>query len=489
MEKNRIDKGIEIINYAIKNGVSTRAASLAFNYSGSYLKNTKAKVNEAYENDLLTTGDYFKFQNALNKYEQSKNGGVVNSTDVLEKTEVEEKESQKLDNQAKSDQIIVSGNDKSMNVESKTNTSYGGGHITSLKQLLDRANVDLDVWDVKDYVVNKWDVTSWKQGDPRTIENFQVKARLEKNQAKVNIKSAGEIFAEMTKKYKAPVESSILKNTEFYKENNLFEVNIFDLHMGKLAWAGETGENYDTKIARERFLYSIYMLMKRASSFEYKRILFPVGNDFFNSDTILNTTTGGTPQDEDLRWQKTFQVGVKLIVDGISALRTSGVPVDVMIIPGNHDFERSFYLGAFLEAWYRDDENVNVDNGASPRKYYHFGKVLLGLTHGNEEKEDSLPLLMATEKESKQYWSDTLFHEWHLGHVHRKKTVKYTIRDKNKVLAEDLGVTVRYLSSLTGTEEWHHRKGYIGQIKAANAFLWNSETGLIAELTSNYMIE
>jgi hypothetical protein len=111
------------------------------------------------------------------------------------------------------------------------------------------------------------------------------------------------------------------------------------------------------------------------------------------------------------------------------------------------------------------------------------------LTHGSEEKEDSLPLLMATEKESKQHWSETLFHEWHLGHIHRKKTQKYTILDKNKVLAGDLGVTIRYLSSLTGTEEWHHKKGFVGQIKAADAFIWNSELGLIAQLNSNYVID
>jgi len=151
-------------------------------------------------------------------------------------------------------------------------------------------------------------------------------------------------------------------------------------------------------------------LIRRASGFQYNKILFPIGSDFFNSDTIYNTTTKGTPQDEDLRWQKTFNVGVRLLIDAINLLKQTGVQVDVVVIPGNHDFERSFYMGAYLEAWFNNDTLVKVNNGASPRKYYKFGKVLLGLTHGSEEKESSLPLLMASDIESKPYWTDTIFH-------------------------------------------------------------------------------
>jgi hypothetical protein len=167
-------------------------------------------------------------------------------------------------------------------------------------------------------------------------------------------------------------------------------------------------------------------------------------------------------------------------------MKQTGVPVDVIVIPGNHDFERSFYMGAYLEAWFNNDLQVNVNNGASPRKYYKVGKVLLGFTHGGEEKEDALPLLMASDIESKPMWSETVYHEWHLGHIHRKKDIKFNVLlDKARLTTEDLGVTVRYLSSLTGTEEWHHKKGFVGCIKAGEAFVWNEEIGLIAHLNSN----
>ena len=148
-----------------------------------------------------------------------------------------------------------------------------------------------------------------------------------------------------------------------------------------------------------------------------------VGNDFFNVNSKDEATAHGTRQAEDDRWHKTFIAGRKLWVE-ILEMCMQVAPVDVLVIPGNHDFERSFYLGEYLDGWFSEDPIVNIDNHASPRKYYKFGNVLLGLTHGSEEKESSLPLLMATDVKSKPMWSETKFHEWHLGHIHRKRTIK-----------------------------------------------------------------
>ena len=54
------------------------------------------------------------------------------------------------------------------------------------------------------------------------------------------------------------------------------------------------------------------------------------------------------------------------------------------------------------------------------------------------------------------------------------------------MLNEDLGVTVRYLSSLSGTEEWHNKKGYIGTHKAGEAFIWNDKSGMVGHLNFNF---
>ena len=489
MTKERIEKAVEIINYAIQNNISAKKASVKLGFADTYFKNTKALVWEEYQNDTIGLELFKLFYNAYEEYlahQKLKHNNIIIKNQEINVTET---------NEDKKLSFTVKGNEADFEWVGAVN--YPVDHIRTLDQLLKAANVDLNVWNVKDYQVNKWDVTAIVDKQPKTIQNFQVKARLEKMIDVIKAKTAAELFADMIKNYKLPVLNLKKETSYAYEklvntrgETNLLEISIFDLHLGKLAWAGETGENYDTKIASKRFLNAIETLLYRASNFQFSRILFPVGNDFFNCDTIFNTTTKGTPQDEDLRWQKTFKVGTKLLVDAINILKQTGVPVDVIVIAGNHDFERSFYMGSFLEAWFDNDEIVTVNNGASPRKYYQFGNVLLGFTHGSEEKESALPLLMATDIESKPMWSDTIYHEWHVGHVHRKKNVTYTvIDDKTRLLTEDLGVTVRYLSSLTGTEEWHHKKGFVGVIKAADGFIWNDETGLIAHLNTNLIIE
>lgn len=484
MNEERISNAVNIIKHAIKQKISIKKASVACGFANTYVKNTKAEVYRRYEKGTLEDKLFAQFDAAYKEYQGLKFNNIIGK-----QSHYIGEQSVHLD-----ESLNYMENKNEAQIEWKSGSNYPNDHIKTLDELIKATKVDLKLWKVKDYSVNKWDVTAIVNNFPQTIQNFQVKARLEKDvQASKEI-AIGEMFKEMIKDYQSPILHvldylPINSHITETLENNIFEVALFDLHIGKLAWGGETGENYDTKIARERYLNTIRTLIKRANGFEYSKILFPIGSDFFNSDTIYNTTTKGTPQDEDLRWQKTFQVGTRLLVDAINLLKQTSVPIDVIVIPGNHDFERSYYMGEYLVAWFNNDPAVRINNGASPRKYYRFGKVLLGYTHGSEERESALPLLMAGDIESKPLWSETVYHEWHLGHQHRKRKIDYTVLDKNRIVDENLGVTIRYLSSLTGTEEWHHKKGLIGATKAGEAFIWNDEAGLVAHINANLIIE
>lgn len=255
----------------------------------------------------------------------------------------------------------------------------------------------------------------------------------------------------------------------------LYEIDFFDLHFGKLAWGEESGEDYDIKIAKERALNALDTLLWFASKYNVGKILFPVGNDFFNVDNKSNTTTHGTPQQEDTRWQKTFRLGRQLCVEMIDRCGLIA-PVDVIIVPGNHDEERSFYLGDALESWYHKCDFVKVNNSARKRKYYSFGKNLIGFTHGCHEKLERLPFIMPVEVP--RLWAASNFREWHLGDKHHKKDLLYRTEDKN-------GVTIRLLRSLSATDSWHFDKGFIGGVQAAEAFLWDRERGLVGQFNAS----
>lgn len=255
------------------------------------------------------------------------------------------------------------------------------------------------------------------------------------------------------------------------KDGYLLEVDFPDLHFGKLTWAEESGENYDVKIASKLVQDSVAELLGRANGQKIGRILLPLGNDFFNVDNPMNETAHGTKQQEDTRWQKTFRLGRQLairIIEGMAQI----APVDVLIIPGNHDETRMFYLGDVLEVKYENDPHVMVNNLAMKRKYYRFGDVLLGLTHGYHEKYEKLAFIMSTEMASE--WATTRFREWHLGDKHHRKDMLYGAEDLN-------GVTIRLLRSLSATDAWHFDKGFVGAPRGAEAFLWDAKDGLVAQ--------
>tara|TARA_R100000655_G_scaffold109599_2_gene164581 strand:+ start:118 stop:1266 length:1149 start_codon:yes stop_codon:yes gene_type:complete len=342
--------------------------------------------------------------------------------------------------------------------------------IKSLDDLIAHCDIDLDLWEIDRYIVNKWEVGSNVDGQVVTEPLFQVKAWLKRKKFDTELFREGLVTD--LKKYS--------KYSKLERPNTLgkcmLEINIFDLHFGKLCWGEETGENYDTKIAEKRFLKAIETLLKRAEGFDIEKIVFPIGNDFFNSDNLRNTTTAGTFQDEDLRWQKTYRKGRELIVKAIDRL-CQVADVDVVVVQGNHDFERSFYLGDALECWYDKDENVNVDNNANPRKYVHYGQCLVGFTHGNNEKVANLPMIVAQEKSD--IWSKTKYREVHLGHLHHKREIKWISTQEYN------GVVVRYMRSLSGTDAWHNQKGYKGSVQSAEAFIWEKNEGLIAQLSFN----
>jgi len=255
------------------------------------------------------------------------------------------------------------------------------------------------------------------------------------------------------------------------EKDQLLELAVFDLHLGKLSWKGETGEDYDLQIAAERYRNCIHDLTSRVDKRKVGRILLPLGNDMIHIDNKFKTTTNGTPQDTDSRFAKIIKEARKLILDQIQFLITQfNVPIDIVIVPGNHDQTVMFTLGEILDAYYTDHNLVKVFNDPKLRKYYQFGKNMIMFTHGSEEKHAELGLIAATEEP--KMWAETKYREVHLGHLHKSKSVKYTNVDEYQ------GFKIRIINSLSGTDAWHYSKGYMS-LKGAEAFVWDREKGLV----------
>ena len=258
-------------------------------------------------------------------------------------------------------------------------------------------------------------------------------------------------------------------------EPHLLEIALPDLQLGRLvdenATRDELNPELQVKIAEE----AIDRLISYSKDFPVAKILFPVGNDFFDSNTAEMMTAHGTPQSDDVRWQKTYDLGCQLLRRIIDKLMLIA-PVEVLVIPGNHDEERIFYLGSWLDAWYHNSQDVTVDNRPVKRKYFDFGSNLIMLTHGYYEKTGKLDSLMAYEEPDA--WARCKNREIHLGDKHHKVDMVMKTHELEN------GVVVRILRSLASPSVWEHDKGFVGSLKSAEAFLWHVNDGVVAQFTA-----
>lgn len=351
-------------------------------------------------------------------------------------------------------------------VECKSDGSYVYNAIIELfeneevtpERLMQAHGLDPNIWEVCSYKNNYW---SQQTKNGQTVILYQskviVKPRKAENIAMDLVLSK---FIEQSHRHEYPKPLSIQN-----KPNPiLHEINICDLHLGKLAFDSISGDVYNAQIAKEKFFKLINTEYRRAKENKVEKILFVWSNDFFNTDGISNATTKGTPQQTALSWQSLFLEGCSMLVDAIELLSTVA-PVKSFYIASNHSRQSDFYALCYLQAWFRNNENVDIVINQKSRYYEKYGVVLLGFSHSSYEKESQLYHLMSSE--CAEDWSDTQYREFHLAHYHSER------------VKEIGGVIYRWLPTVCGTDSWHHEKGYVGGVKRSYSFLYDKCVGLI----------
>lgn len=310
---------------------------------------------------------------------------------------------------------------------------------------------------------------------PAILKMWRVELVLKRRVAQVFEEGAKLIIERMVKHApKYPKAPRLLKITD----PHMLEVSIFDSHFGKLAWGAETGQNYDLKIAESIYWDAVQGLVKSAAAHPIEKILFPVGQDFFHVDGIKGQTTAGTQVDYDCRFAKIFMAGWAACVKAIDFLAAIA-PVHVPWVPGNHDATASYHLAAMLWAHYqRSSGRVVVDMSPKTRKLVTYGTAAIGFTHGDKERHNDLVNIFQGEFRKEIVDCQTL--EIHLGHRHVARETRYVCADTMPG-----GVRVRILPSLSGCDAWHYTSGYVGGMRAAEAYLWSKSRGYAGHFSYN----
>lgn len=300
-------------------------------------------------------------------------------------------------------------------------------------------------------VVEYWDKT----------KEYSVKIRPEV----VTIQNLGEEIIEEMKEH-VPIYPSIRR--EPVTDPHLLIVDPADVHIGKLASAFETGEDYNSEIAVQRVRDGVKGILDKSSGFNIDKIVLVIGNDILHIDTPKRQTTSGTPQDTDGMWYENFLKAKQIYVEVIEKL-LSVADVHVMFNPSNHDYTNGFFLADVIKTWFLKSDNVTFDTSIAHRKYYMYGNNLIGTTHGDGAKMADLGSLMSVE--AKDYWSQSKHRYIYTHHLH------------HKIAKDFINVTVEALRSPSAADSWHHRNGYQHAPKAVEGFIHHPEHGQIARLT------
>lgn len=371
--------------------------------------------------------------------------------------------------------------------------------VQTLADLVRVCDIDLKEWEVERWVANKWEVGA--KDATKTIKVtplYQVKATMKRRTVadKTLIELSKQLVADIRAEVKAGPKLFTVRNASkrYVDGDFLFEFAPFDLHLGKFAWSDETVANYDVDIAEDLFTASLDYLLDgalRLTGGKIGRILAVFGNDVSHVDAKNLQTTAGTPMDYDSRFIRVYRRITAVHRQAVDRLRQVA-PVDAVIVPGNHDELTSFHMGEILKTRYEGDPHVSVDNGPRLRKYYEYGRNMLGFTHGDKQSVGELPLTMA--REQPEMWARCTEREFHIGHKHivegwethrGRKSFK---SDRPGLIEQDLysdkGVRIRRLTSLSGHDAWHTAHGYMDR-RACESFVYHKDAGYTGQLSFN----
>ena len=308
--------------------------------------------------------------------------------------------------------------------------------------------------------------STWNQHtkEQTTKQLYAVKFKVKPITNEANIDDAIECAKELFATEIEPLKLKTYPKDDSLKEDRLMEIPAIELHLGKMAWGGDTGQDYDKNIATSRFYHILEEIVNIQEIEKCGTALVTIGNDFFNSDTVNATTTKGTPQTNDLRWKKMFLLGLKLYTEFLETLRSKFNNIDVRLCSGNHDKMSSFYLYLALQQYFRGDDKLQFSDNYKDYQCYLFGKCAIFFGHGDGNLKRIIQSIPA---EFYKEWGSSIFRELHLGHLH-----------KEVVVDDQSGMITRRIGSPTGTDQWHYEERFIGSTQKHQVFVWDANTGV-----------
>mgnify|MGYP003674744735 FL=1 len=256
-----------------------------------------------------------------------------------------------------------------------------------------------------------------------------------------------------------------IKAPEITGKDRLNVFAIGDHHLGMHSYKPQTGFNYDVNIAENLLEQSFENLIARADKAE--AAMFLNMGDFMHTDSE-SSTTAGTPQDTDGRYERTVRHARILMKRMIVRLLETYPHVYVLNIRGNHDHRASYFLNEIMTAYFENEPRITVLCNQKKFIPFYWGKVMM-LTHHGDGINPQKMYEVAT-RNFREEWGSHPFVYGYTAHFHHK-----TVLELPGMVCEQMGV-------LCPVDKWHAAKGY-GASRTMVCITHHKEFGEVGRVT------
>lgn len=262
----------------------------------------------------------------------------------------------------------------------------------------------------------------------------------------------------------APVKAVRAKRDD--KLLNLYTVS--DFHLGMLAWADESGDDWDMKIAEDLFSRWFDAAFQKAP--DAGTGVINLLGDLAHFDSLdAVTPASGHVLDADTRYQKLVRYMIRMVRRVVGMALVKHKNVRLLIVQGNHDESGMIWLAEMFSTLYDNEPRVFVDTSPDVYKMVQHGKTTLFFHHGHKARFDAIePVMIAKFRKA---FGESVYSYAHVGHLHHHQKI---VESRNMIVEQH--------RTLAAKDAYASRGGWMSG-RSANVITYSAEYGEVARLT------
>ncbi|WP_299831262.1 hypothetical protein [uncultured Metabacillus sp.] len=235
----------------------------------------------------------------------------------------------------------------------------------------------------------------------------------------------------------------VIEKEQVEKHSKLLEIPLYDMHFGVSSL--------------EYYSEHLNEIVQKIRSRSWEKVLFVIGQDLLHNNDFKGNTANGTPI-EKVDMERAFDEALQFYETIIGEAIVKAKDVECIYVKGNHDETSAYGVFRVLKAIF---PQVKFDSSLKQRKGFVWGKIFLGLTHGDKGANRLMENFLS---EYGKLIAKAEVKEIHSGHLHAEK------------MSDKFGIVQRTLATANKTDSWHDDNGFIGANKRFQLFEYSPST-------------